>query len=58
MYLDHRTVDLQNNIIVDCFLTNGNVHNSVPFISRVEYIKINIYPLKLKNELSIQDIIH
>jgi len=39
MYLDHRTVDLKHNIIVDCFVTKGNVHDSVPFISRVEYIK-------------------
>lgn len=43
MYLDHRTVDIQNNIIVDCYITKGNVHDSVPFISRAEYIK-NKYP--------------
>ena len=43
MYLDHRTVDIQNNIIVDCFVTKGNIHDSVPFISRAEYIK-NKYP--------------
>lgn len=43
MYLDHRTVDIQNNIIVDCFVTKGNVHDSVPFISMAEYIK-NKYP--------------
>lgn len=34
MYLDHRTVDIQNNIIVDCFVTKGKVHDSV-----LEYIK-------------------
>ena len=39
MYLDHRTVDIKNNIIVDCYVTQGNVHDSVPFISRAEYIK-------------------
>lgn len=39
MYLDHRTVDIKSNIIVDCYITKGNVHDSVPFISRVEYIK-------------------
>ena len=39
MYLDHRTVDSKCNIIVDCHITKGNVHDSVPFISRVEYIK-------------------
>lgn len=43
MYLDHRTVDLKHNIIVDCHITKGNVHDSIPFISRVEYIK-NKYP--------------
>lgn len=39
MYLDHRTVDSKCNIIVDCYVTKGNVHDSVPFINRVEYIK-------------------
>ena len=39
MYLDHRTVDIKNNIIVDCHVTKGNVHDSIPFISRAEYIK-------------------
>lgn len=39
MYLDHRTVDDKCNIIVDCYITKGNVHDSVPFISRAEYIK-------------------
>ena len=39
MYLDHRTVDSKANIIVDCFVTKGNVHDSVPFIDRAEYIK-------------------
>lgn len=39
MYLDHRTVDSKTNIIVDCHITKGNIHDSVPFISRAEYIK-------------------
>ena len=39
MYLDHRTVDSKCNIIVDCYVTKGNVHDSVPYISRLEYIK-------------------
>lgn len=39
MYLDHRTVDSKANIIVDCHITKGNIHDSVPFVSRVEYIK-------------------
>ena len=39
MYLDHRTVDDRCNIIVDSYITKGNVHDSVPFIDRAEYIK-------------------
>lgn len=39
MYLDHRTVDSKCNIIVDCHITKGNVHDSGPFIERMEYIK-------------------
>lgn len=42
MYLDHRTVDSKCNMIVDCHITKGNVHDSVPYISRLEYIKINL----------------
>lgn len=39
MYLDHRTVDDKCNIIVDCYISKGNVHDSEPFIERAEYIK-------------------
>ena len=39
MYLDHRTVDSKCNIIVDCYITKGNIHDSVPYINRLEYIK-------------------
>lgn len=39
MYLDHRTVDSKCNIIVDCHITKGNVHDSQPYIERLEYIK-------------------
>lgn len=39
MYLDHRTVDGRCNIIVDCHITAGNVHDSQPYIERVKYIK-------------------
>ena len=39
MYLDHRTVDSKCNIIVDCHITKGNVHDSQPYIERMEYIK-------------------
>ena len=47
MYLDHRTVDSKCNMIVDCYVTKGNVHDSVPFIDRAEYIK-NKYGFDIK----------
>ena len=47
MYLDHRTVDHKCNIIVDCHITKGNVHDSVPYIDRMEYIK-NKYGFDIK----------
>ena len=47
MYLDHRTVDSKSNIIVDCYVTKGNIHDSVPFIDRAEYIK-NKYGFNIK----------
>ena len=48
MYLDHRTVDDKCNIIVDAYITKGNVHDSGPFIDRCEYIK-NTFGFSLKN---------
>ena len=48
MYLDHRTVDDKCNIIVDCYITKGNVHDSEPFIDRCEYIK-NTFGFNIKN---------
>ena len=47
MYLDHRTVDHKCNIIVDCYITKGNVHDSIPYIDRMEYIK-NKYGFDIK----------
>jgi hypothetical protein len=47
MYLDHRTVDDKCNIIVDAYVTKGNVHDSGPFIERSEYIK-NKFGFELK----------
>jgi len=38
-YLDHRTVDGAYNIIVDTYITPGNVHDSVPYTDRMERIK-------------------
>lgn len=47
MYLDHRTVDDKCNIIVDCYVTKGNVHDSEPFINRCEHIK-NAFNFNIK----------
>ncbi|WP_453994573.1 IS1182 family transposase [Bacillus nitroreducens] len=35
-YLDHRTTDLKFNIITDAFVTPGNVHDSIPYLSRLD----------------------
>ncbi|WP_308639202.1 IS1182 family transposase [Paenibacillus silvisoli] len=35
-YLDHRTVDVKYNLITDVFVTAGNVHDSVPYLSRLD----------------------
>ena len=48
MYLDHRTVDDKCNIIVDCYVTKGNVHDSESFIDRCEYIK-KTFGFEIKN---------
>ena len=48
MYLDHRTVDDKCNVIVDCYITKGNMHDSGPFIERAEYIK-KIFGFNIKN---------
>lgn len=47
MYLDHRTTDGKNNIIVDCCVTKGNVHDSKPYIDRIEHIK-NTFHFNIK----------
>ncbi len=35
-YLDHRTTDLKNNIITDVHVTPGNVHDSKPYLARLD----------------------
>jgi hypothetical protein len=35
-YLDHRTVDFKYNLITDVHVTPGNVHDSVPYLSRLD----------------------
>ena len=47
MYLDHRTVDGKATIIVDCHITKGNVHDSAPYIERMEYMK-NVFNFDIK----------
>lgn len=36
-YLDHRTVDHKYNIITDVHVTAGNVHDSVPYVDRLNH---------------------
>ncbi len=36
-YLDHRTVDGKHNIITDVHVTPGNVHDSIPYIERLDH---------------------
>jgi transposase len=45
-YLDHRTVDGKHNIITDTFVTPGNVHDSKPYLSRLDrqLTAFNLYP--------------
>ena len=35
-YLDHRTVDSRHSIITDTFVTRGNVHDSIPYLDRLD----------------------
>jgi transposase len=35
-YLDHRTVDGRHSIITDTFVTPGNVHDSIPYLNRLD----------------------
>jgi transposase len=35
-YLDHRSVDGQCNIITDCYVTPASLHDSVPYLSRLD----------------------
>ncbi|BCV24823.1 IS1182 family transposase [Gelria sp. Kuro-4] len=35
-YLEHRTVDGKLNLITDSYVTAGNVHDSVPYLSRLD----------------------
>ena len=35
-YLDHRTVDGKHALITDVHVTAGNVHDSVPYLQRLD----------------------
>lgn len=35
-YLDHRTVDGKYTIITDAYITPGNVHDSIPYLDRLQ----------------------
>jgi transposase len=35
-YLDHVTVDSRHNLITDVYVTPGNVHDSVPYLERLD----------------------
>ena len=36
-YLNHQTCDADNGIITDVFVTPGNINDSIPHLSRIEY---------------------
>lgn len=38
-YLDHRTVDGSNVIVVDCYVTPANVHDSTPYLARLDRVQ-------------------
>lgn len=38
-YLDHRTVDARHALITDIHVTPGNVHDSVPYLSRLDRMR-------------------
>jgi transposase len=46
-YLDHRTVDGKHNIITDVHVTPGNVHDSIPYIERLDR-QINRFGFDIK----------
>jgi len=45
-YLDHRTVDGKCNIITDTHVTPGNVHDSRPYLERLDHI-CNLFDFEL-----------
>lgn len=48
-FLDHVTVDSSYNIILDAFVTAGNVHDAIPYLSRLDYVRNSFnFPKELK----------
>lgn len=47
-YLDHRTVDGKHSIITDVHVTPGNVHDSVPYLDRLDR-QINRFEFEVEN---------
>lgn len=47
-YLDHRSVDGKFNIITDTFVTAGNVHDSIPYLKRLDH-QINKFGFKVES---------
>ena len=47
-YLDHRTVDGKHSIITDVHVTPGNVHDSVPYLDRLDR-QINRFGFEVEN---------
>jgi len=45
-FLDHRTVDSSYNIILDTFITAGNVHDATPYLDRIDHITEVVKGLK------------
>ncbi|MCK8061718.1 IS1182 family transposase, partial [Fusibacter sp. A2] len=38
-YLDHRTVDSSYNIILDTYVSAGNVHDATPYLERIDHVR-------------------
>ena len=47
-YLDHRSVDGKYNIITDTYVTAGNIHDSIPYLDRLDY-QIKEYGFEVKS---------
>ncbi len=46
-YHDHRSVDNRYNLITDVHITPGNVHDSIPYLNRLDYqLKRYAFPVQ------------